>query len=81
VAWRQLLRRHPQKPYEETYGILEEPLGTCGIGGHSMIHFLRNLKDWQFMLGLYLIFSLSMGIAAFFKKPRRVWLEQHPEDK
>jgi hypothetical protein len=46
-----------------------------------MIHFLRNLKDWQFFLGLYLIFSLSMGIAAFLKKPRRVWLEDHPEDK
>ena len=46
-----------------------------------MMHFLRNLKDWQFMLGLYLIFSLSMGTAALFKKPRRVWLEQHPKDR
>ncbi len=46
-----------------------------------MFKFLQNLKEWQFMLGFYILMSLSMGVAAFLKKPRRVWLEQHPEDR
>jgi len=46
-----------------------------------MIHFLQNLKEWQFFLGFYILMSLSMGLAAFLKKPRRVWLEEHPEDR
>ena len=32
-------------------------------------------------LSWYVIMSVSMGMAAYFKKPRRVWLEQHPEDR
>jgi hypothetical protein len=47
----------------------------------STILFIENLKWWQVDLGFYLLFSVSMGAMAFLKKPRRVWLEEHPEDR
>jgi hypothetical protein len=45
------------------------------------LDFIAQLKVWQFMLGLYVILSVSMGLTALCKRPRSVWLEQHPEDR
>ena len=45
------------------------------------LDFIAHLKTWQFVLGIYVLFSVSMGLMALCKRPRSVWLEQHPEDR
>jgi len=46
-----------------------------------IILFIASITPWQFMFGTYLLFSVTMGTAALLKRPRRIWLEDHPEDR